>query len=63
MTYSVLGTCGNCGGPVIARIGREPVNLNARCVRCQARPVDEFGPVIPMITPQAKVVKGTPETT
>lgn len=56
MTYSVLGTCGNCGGPVVARIGREGVNINPKCIRCQSRPADEFGPVVPMVALPARVV-------
>lgn len=46
MSTQVIGTCGNCGGPVeMPSMMVDPV---ARCRVCGASPRDAYGPVIPM---------------
>lgn len=39
---TIIGTCGNCGGPVVAG---HPLG---RCLRCKAIPLEQFGPKIEM---------------
>jgi hypothetical protein len=52
MTVKVIGTCGNCGGPVCVPTfwyGIYPPTPS--CTQCNAVPKHAHGPVIPMEKP------------
>lgn len=54
MNY-IVGTCGNCGGPVLmpyvwTSIGPRP----CACASCKAVPAQDYGPVLTMRTTVAK---------
>lgn len=42
----IIGTCGNCGGPVSIR--DEISGLTAACGLCGSTPIQTFGPVLAM---------------
>jgi hypothetical protein len=45
----VVGTCGNCGGPVcIPRVWMSVIKPIPTCERCGSQPQDSFGPTLPM---------------
>lgn len=45
----VIGTCGNCGGPVsVPAIWHGVSRPTPRCERCHAAPQQSFGPILPM---------------
>jgi len=41
---TIIGTCGHCGGAVVAAEGKLP----ARCMHCHAVSI-KYGPVVPMV--------------
>jgi hypothetical protein len=44
-----IGTCGNCGGPVVVPdMWGGPLPAPAHCASCGARPQSTYGPIIPM---------------
>lgn len=44
-----VGTCGNCGGPVqCPEFWGGSLPPPVKCARCGARPINAYGPVIPM---------------
>lgn len=50
----VVGTCGNCGGPVMTpELWGGAIPPTPECAHCGATPQSSFGPVIPM-TPRKK---------
>lgn len=49
----IIGTCGNCGGPVeAASLSIYPI---AHCKKCGASRQNNYGPVIPMNPPPKKL--------
>lgn len=45
----IVGTCGNCGGPVTVPVVWHGINPpRPTCDQCGAHPVQSFGPVLPM---------------
>lgn len=49
---NIIGTCGNCGGPV--EIPSMMVNPVPKCTKCGATPKNLFGPKIDMEPPSKK---------
>ena len=48
----IVGTCGNCGGPVTMPEMWLSLNKSGpRCERCGARACEGFGPPVPMRAP------------
>lgn len=55
-----IGTCSNCGGPVQVPEGWGGLMPPpARCAKCGSRPINEYGPIIPMESPPVTPEKMT----
>jgi len=49
MNDRVIGTCGNCGGPVVVPFAIWKVGpVTPKCRDCGSVPAQAYGPVIPM---------------
>lgn len=48
---TIIGTCGNCGGPVIRETVGMPPSPRPYCKSCKAVPQEAYGPTIPMGSP------------
>lgn len=55
---AIVGTCGNCGGPVqTPHMWGSVIPPVPTCTKCGARAINPYGPVIPMSAPHGRGVQ------